>query len=384
MIDAAGKTLMPGLVMVHEHLDTGAPRDRMTNYSDQYVPQVMLAYGTTTARTAGSFDMEGDLFLKRWIDAGRLPGPDLDVSVYINGPFELRMLSPVNDKAGARREIAYWNEHGATSVKLFFDTTPEIARAAIDEGHRRGMNVAAHLCATFAATGARLGVDTIEHSTISMYDLVPGSTEGECDLVPRQVAMFKSNAGMDPQGPEVGTVLKALLDNHVAITPTLGISEERCRPKSAPPPRELALLAKFDAENVGICPDGLTPEIGDRSARFQAAVAVRFLRMGGTLLAGTDVGAVPGAMGPRELELLVAAGMTAREALLAATRDGAIKLRRAKNVGTLEVGKRADFLLVDGKPDQSISDIRKLRAVAKDGIVYDPEKLYEDARGKLD
>ena len=53
------------------------------------------------------------------------------------------------------------------------------------------------------------------------------------------------------------------------------------------------------------------------------------------------------------------------------------------DTGTLEVGKRADFLLVDGKPDERISDIRKLTHVARDGIVYDPAKLYEDAKGKL-
>jgi imidazolonepropionase-like amidohydrolase len=70
------------------------------------------------------------------------------------------------------------------------------------------------------------------------------------------------------------------------------------------------------------------------------------------------------------------------EVLKAATIDGARTIHRGDR-GSLEVGKRADFLLVDGKPDENISDIRKLVAVFKDGIGYDPQKLYEDAKGKI-
>jgi imidazolonepropionase-like amidohydrolase len=101
------------------------------------------------------------------------------------------------------------------------------------------------------------------------------------------------------------------------------------------------------------------------------------------LIMGTDQGLVPGAMAPREFELMVAAGLTPSDVLIAATRNGAIKLKRDKEIGTLEVGKRADFLIVDGRPDVNISDIRKLTHVARDGIVYDPEKIYQDAKGKL-
>ena len=105
--------------------------------------------------------------------------------------------------------------------------------------------------------------------------------------------------------------------------------------------------------------------------------------MGGTLLVGTDSWLVPGAGGPRELESLVEAGLRPIDALKAATIDGAKAIHRADDIGTLEVGKRADFLLVDGKPDVNISDIRKLSAVFKNGIGYDPQKLYEDAKGQI-
>lgn len=385
VIEANGRTLMPGLVMMHEHLVREAPGDRLAFYSHPYIPQIMLAYGTTTARTAGGFAMEGDLRTKVRIAAGKLPGPDLDLSIYVDGPDPVHnMLGAVPDAAAASREVRYWHDRGATSVKLWFDSTPEIVRSATEEGHRLGMTVAAHLCAAFAKTGAEAGIDTLEHSLLAAYDIVPGATEGTCPAIPRQTAMIKRMATLDPQGPEVGAILTILLKHGVAIDPTLAARDDHlCSPKWMPGQRELALLSKFEAGEGIACFPGIDDEIDKKSAAFQAATAVRYHRMGGMLVTGTDQGVVPGAMGPRELELLVAAGLTPAEVLQAATRNGAIKLKRDKDIGTLEVGKRADFLLVDGKPDEQISDIRKLTHVARDGIVYDPAKLYEDAKGKL-
>ena len=153
VIDAGGKTLMPGLVMVHEHLMLPVQSgDRTAFYASPYIPQVMLAYGTTTARTAGSFDMEGDLSIKRQIAAGRIPGSDLDLSIYIEGPERpIVTLPAIPDGAAARREVAYWADRGATSVKIFFDATPPVAEGAIAEAKARHMGIAGHLCATKAA-----------------------------------------------------------------------------------------------------------------------------------------------------------------------------------------------------------------------------------------
>lgn len=384
VIDAAGKTLMPGLVMMHEHLFRGVPIDRPAFYSDPFIPQVLLAYGTTTARTAGSFSMDGDLRTKAQIAAGKMAGPDLDVSIYIDGPRPIQSLSPIADGSAARREIAYWNWRGATSVKLFFNATPEIVRAATDEAHRRGMTVAAHLCATFAATAADAGIDTLEHSLLAAYDIVPSAKEGECPTAERQGAMLARMAILDPSGPEVGVLLQKLLEHRVAIDPTMAARDEFiCAPSIPPAGRELALLAKFEGASPAPCFAGLNHAMEIKGMLFQAATAVRYHHMGGMLVMGTDQGLVPGAMAPREFELMVAAGLTPSEVLVAATRNGAIKLKREKDIGTLEVGKRADFLLVDGKPDLAISDIRKLTHVARDGVVYDPEKLYQDAKGKL-
>jgi enamidase len=390
IIGAAGKTLMPGLVMVHEHLMLPVQSgDRPAFYASPYIPQVMLAYGTTTARTAGGFDLEGDLAIKRQISAGRIPGSDLDVSVYIEGPEHPAVNLPaIPDAAAARREVAYWAERGATSVKIFFDATPPVAEGAIAEAKARHMGVAGHLCATKAATAAAMGLETLEHGLLAAYDIVPGMDEKSCPALERQTAMLKQMGTLDPNGPEVAALLKILLAHKVAIDPTLSVREQfLCGPIAPPPARELALLARPAAATEGPAPcsifKGLNLDIEKKGVAFQGATAVRYKLMGGTLLVGTDQWLVPGAGGPREMETMVAAGLTPVEVLQAATIDGARAIHRGDNVGSLEVGKRADFLLVDGRPDERISDIRKLSAVFKDGIGYDPQKLYDDAKGKI-
>lgn len=390
VIDAAGKTLMPGLIMTHEHLMLPVQSgDRTAFYASPYIPQVMLAYGTTTARTAGGFDMEGDLAVKRQITAGKIPGSDLDVSIYIEGPEHPIVTLPlIPDAAAARREVAYWAERGATSVKIFFDATPAIAQAAIAEAKARHMGIAGHLCATKAATAAAMGLETLEHGVLAAYDIVPGSDEKSCPALERQTAMLKQMGTLDPNGPEVGALFETLLAHKVAIDPTLSVREQYlCGPIVPPPARELALLSRPAAATEGAVPcsifKGLNFDIEKKGSAFQAATAVRYKRMGGTLIVGTDQWLVPGAGGPRELEAMVAAGLTPVEVLQAATIDGARAIHRAENVGSLEAGKRADFLLVDGRPDERISDIRKLSAVFKDGIGYDPQKLYDDAKGKI-
>jgi imidazolonepropionase-like amidohydrolase len=390
VIDAHGETLMPGLVLVHEHLMTSVPAgDRTAFFTNPYVPQVMLAYGTTTARTAGGLDLEGDLALKRQIEGGQVPGSDLDVSVYIEGPKDpVADLPAIADAAAARREVAYWADRGATSIKLFFDATPDVAAGAIAEAKARHMGIAGHLCAMHAATAAKLGLETLEHGVIASYDVVPGADEGSCPKTERQGAMLTRMGTLDANGPEIGKLLDALLAHKVAITPTLAVREQYlCNPITPPPARELALLSRPEGATEAPIPcghfAGYDATVEKKGIALQAATAVRYHKMGGTLLVGTDQWLVSGAGGPREMETMVAAGLTPMDVLKAATIDGARAIHRGDSIGSLEVGKRADFLLVDGKPDQNISDIRKLTAVVKNGIGYDPAKLYEDAKGKV-
>jgi enamidase len=112
-----------------------------------------------------------------------------------------------------------------------------------------------------------------------------------------------------------------------------------------------------------------------------------FARAGGLLVAGTDPtgggGVIPGYSNQRQLELLVEEGFTPLEAIRIGTLNGATYLGREERIGTIARGKQADLVVIDGDPSTSISDVRKVQTVFKQGVGYDPQKLIESVRGKV-
>ncbi len=150
VLDGRGKTLIPGLVGMHEHLFGWAPSAAAALTQERFfsAPQLYLASGVTTARTTGSTDPYGDLGVKREIDAGNLIGPDLDLTApYLDGwPPSIPQLYPLRDAEDARASVRFWHDRGFTSVKAYANITPDELKAAIDEAHRLGMKVTGHLC----------------------------------------------------------------------------------------------------------------------------------------------------------------------------------------------------------------------------------------------
>ncbi|HEU4585911.1 MAG TPA: amidohydrolase family protein, partial [Gemmatimonadaceae bacterium] len=149
----------------------------------------------------------------------------------------------------------------------------------------------------------------------------------------------------------------------------------------------------------------LDPILRDRFAQFRArvesspqsvyrtlfdrarAMEVAFVRAGGLLVAGTDPtgggGVIPGFSDQRQVELLVGSGFTPLEAIRICTLNGATYLGRADEIGSIAVGKRADLVVIDGNPAASISDIRKVEMVFKEGVGYDPAKLIASVKGQV-
>jgi enamidase len=124
LIDAHGKTLLPGFVMMHEHLfyPTGSRA-----YTEMVVsfPPLYLAGGTTTIRTAGTMMAYADLNLRKDIASGKLAGPDIDVTgPYLNGPgLPIAGVHALADADDAERTVDYWADEGVTSFKAYIDIT---------------------------------------------------------------------------------------------------------------------------------------------------------------------------------------------------------------------------------------------------------------------
>src|SRR5271156_4958259 len=153
VLDMTGKTVIPGLVGMHEHLFypmPQAPQGGVAFYGEapDSAPRLYLAGGVTTARTAGSLEPYTDLELKREIDAGLLPGPKLDVTgPYLEGKgsFAVQMHT-LADADDAARTVDYWAAEGVTSFKAYNYLTADELKAAIDHAHAHGLKLTGHLC----------------------------------------------------------------------------------------------------------------------------------------------------------------------------------------------------------------------------------------------
>src|SRR5438309_939263 len=159
VIDGHGKTLIPGLVGMHDHLSYTAAggRDVSAAFTG---PRLYLASGVTTIRTTGATSAYTDINTKREIDAGRSVGPHIVVTApYVTGagPTGTAAMAVLTTPEAARRFVDYWAAEGATWIKAYTDISRENLRATILEAHKRGLKVTGHLCSVTYQEAVRLG-----------------------------------------------------------------------------------------------------------------------------------------------------------------------------------------------------------------------------------
>jgi len=385
VIDLSEKTVLPGFVMLHEHLfyPAGAGSYNAMEFS---FPRLYLAGGATTIRTGGSRDPYGDLNVKRAIDAGRMPGPTIYVTgPYLNGPgLPINFVHVLADSAEARRMVAYWADAGATSFKVYMHISRDELRAVIDEAHRRGLTVTGHLCSVTYREAADLGIDNLEHGLMAATDFVTGKEVDQCPTGDQRTHSLQT---LDPAGPEASRLIRHLVRRHVALTSTLTVFETSIPGRPAAPAGALDAMspqARDQYLRSWARVQGAAPEAAEVFAR-DMAFEHAFSEAGGLLVAGTDPtgfgGVVAGYANQREVELLVEAGFSPEGAIQVATLNGARLLGIEDRVGTVAEGMAADLIVVNGNPAERIQDIRNVEIVFKGGIGYDPARLIADAQG---
>jgi imidazolonepropionase-like amidohydrolase len=389
VIDLTGKSVMPGLVMLHEHMFYPAGRLVLFNELGWSFPRLYLAGGVTTLRTAGSVEPYTDLNLKKLIDVGRIPGPHMNVTgPYLDGAgsfaTQFHVLTGPDD---ARRMVEYWSDQGATSFKAYMYITRDELGAAVVAAHKRGIKVTGHLCAVGFREAASLGIDNLEHGLIVDTEFVAGKKTDTC---PAQADTVNTLTKLDIESAPVREMIRALVAHHVAITSTLPVFEALVAGR--PPLQQRVLNAMTaDARTQYL----LARTLGAERKDSPWAVALQkemqferdFVKAGGMLLAGTDPtgngGVLAGFGSQREVELLVEAGFTPLEAIHIATVNGAEYLGVSDRIGTIAVGKQADLVVLGGDPSKNIADIEKVETVFKDGIGYNSAKLIESVRGSV-
>ncbi|UEG50232.1 amidohydrolase family protein [Ferruginibacter lapsinanis] len=392
-IDLNGKALMPGLVMLHEHMYISAPSMETRQYFVHQLPatfpRLYLAAGATTIRTAGNIEPYSDINLKKDIDAGKIPGPSIEATApYMEGnQSPIQQMNRLDKPADAVSFVNYWADQGFTSFKGYMFIDKPTLRAAIEAAHKRKLKVTAHLCAVTYREAAEMGIDQLEHGFFASTDFVTDKKENQCPANADEVI-----ANLNVESDSVKNLLQLLVDKKVIITSTLAVFEGFTTTQPAPTAELLNYFSPdsrdFYLKLFARIKSGKAPSDDDRAFVNNAKMEKLFYTMGGLLTVGTDPtgngGTIAGFGNWRAIELLVESdGFTPLEAIKIATLNGAIALGFNKNIGTIETGKNADLLIIDGDPSKNISDIRKVQFVFKKGVGYNSRKLFESVKGKV-
>ncbi len=382
VLELRGRTVLPGLVGMHDHLFYQMGSEIGVRAAESFA-MLYLASGVTTIRTAGAFDLASELRIKRLIDAGQQPGP----TIYVSSPY-LNTVPDASDPARSAGQVAAWADQGATSFKAYTSLRRDELEAVVKAAHERGLKVTGHLCAVGFKEAVGLGIDNLEHGLLVDTEFFSGKQPDQCPEQSEAVGQLQS---IDISGPEVRQLISLLVRRGVAITSTLAIFETFTANANLDP-RTVDVLAPRLQEIYRVAQakwaDPNAPGVAawGRLLRKEMEFERAFFAAGGRLLAGVDPtgwgGLVAGFGNQRQVELLVSAGLSPVEAIRVASANGAYFLEDDQ-IGTVTAGLRADLFVVSGNPATNISDIRNVEVVFKKGMAYDPAKLIAATQGTV-
>ena len=375
-INLLGKTIIPGIIGMHNHMRI--PSSAMLSTS----PKLYLASGVTTIQTCGTGNPYEELAIAKSIERGEQPGPEIiNSGPYFTGPEgKTNFIRFTNEKA-VRDTIQYWANKGVKWLKVYRNTRPPDLQIIVDEAHRNNLKVTGHLCATTYSEAAEIGIDAIEHGFIHNYDHATEREMGVCS----GNTDFRTNLGIESN--EVKKVQQKLIENGVALGSTLAIFEAQANVEADE--RDLEVMAPYHQEAYR-----------QRQLRYQEqgeewyfkkewltkamAYELQFFRQGGLLVAGLDPGLhnMPGFGDQKNYELFIQAGFRPEEAIQVMTSNGA-KLLERTDIGTIEIGKTANIVVLDGDLEDDPKIFRKVETVFKNGVGYDPNKLINSVKGNV-
>jgi hypothetical protein len=292
-------------------------------------------------------------------------------------------MTEVTTEEEARRVVNYWADEGVHWLKFYTTISRSAMKAAIDQAHKRGLKFTGHLCSVPYRDAVALGIDALEHGMFANSDYDKTRTPDQCSP-----NLFKSFVGLDVNSAEVQATFKDMVDHHVALTSTLVVYElfvpnrppleQRVLDAMSPDARSEYLTSRAHIAETG---NGIPLEVFKTGMAYERA----FVKAGGLLGSGVDPtgngGALFGYGDQRNVELLVEAGFTPVEAIQIASANGAKALGIYDKTGSVEAGKVADLVVVNGNPAERIADIKNVETVFKDGYGYDSAKMVSAVRG---
>lgn len=378
VIDGAGRTLIPGLIGAHNHTHMpGAPM------LQRAASRLYLAGGVTTIRTVGAASPIADLAMAEAAETGSALSPRVATSSpYVSGPGDAPVMVQPASEDEARAFVRRWAETGAGWIKLYRRVEPHIAAAVIDEAHLQGLRVAGHLCSLTFEQASELGIDTIEHGLVSATDFLPDKPDGECvgGSVPNM-------AYVDAESEAAQRVFATMFENGTALVSTLAIVESRFAYRYQGEARIVRYLAPAFRDGYEARQARLQESESELDPSFDNALAFEraFFEAGGLLAAGLDPGRhnLPGFGDQRNYALFLEAGFSPTEALQVMTLNGARVIGRETELGSIEPGKRADLVLLDGDLMTDPDTLTRPVLVFLGGRAFDPAALLDGLEGRV-
>jgi len=373
-------TILPGLIDLHAHYNYDLV-DKGRAEEVHYTGMVFLANGVTSTWSAGEYFPERVINQRDRIDQRNAIGPRLFASGPYMGGFRCEYAVKTADddciawpnditEDEIRAEVDYWADRGVTSIKIK-QATPEETRVLIEQANRRGLTTAGHFSDYEGGydvdprEAIPMGLGRLEHN-ITLGNGGPRSSELDevIDLLLRHEVYFDANLQMYG-GVNLRNDLPDLIwtDEAQYFTP----HARNLLEKRGPPP-----------------PESDPEEFAQRLVELR-----KFYAAGGAdlLIVGTDepvyTTLLPGFAYHRELMVMEWAGIPAADVIKAATINGARALNVDDKLGSVEVGKLADLLVVRGNPLKDIRVTRDIGWVMKDGHIYRPAELLAQARGQI-
>ena len=362
-IDAAGRTVIPGLWDMHTH-----------NSADDGI--LNIANGITSVRDLAN-DTDFLLDLRRKINNGTVIGPRIILAGIIDGPGKFAGPTKVlvDTEEQARQAIENYAKLGYEQIKIYSSVRPALVPFMTRLAHEHGMRVSGHVPAFMRAEDAvRAGYDEIQHVNFLFLNFWPDIQDTRTPV--RFTAVAERAATLDLKSIEVKAFIELLHEHKTVIDPTLSVFEGMFISRKGTMSPSYAAVADRLPPQVrrGFLTGGLpVPEGMDQryreSLRNLLAMVKALYDAHVTIVAGTD--AMAGYSLHRELELYADAGIPPAEVLRIATLGAATVMKHDDQLGTIAPGKLADLDIIDGDPAAHISDLRRVVTVIKDGKVFD-------------
>jgi len=364
VIDETGKTILPGLWDMHAHFE-----------QVEWGP-IYLAAGVTTVRDCGN-EFEFIRAVRDAVADGKGLGPRLLLAGIVDGSGKLTVgIQRVDTPEQAKMWTDKYHDAGFQQMKIYSSVKLEEVKVIADEAHRLGMTVTGHVPEGLTPYQTiEAGQDQINHIhyiASMMYDPLPQGAS--------RLDRSKAIASIDLNSQQAQKAIAFLVAHHTVVDPTLALMEFYTASTAKPPasfePGVTKLPVELAAQLNDVGPPGPNAAVGEKSFDKFVAIAGALHKAGIPIVAGTDQ-TVPGHSLHREIELYVQAGFTPMEAIQAATSVPAHVMGVDTEVGTVEVGKRADLIVIHGDPLQDIHNTRNVESVITNGTMYNAAELWK-------